>query len=229
VGRYAFAGAFNAQNRAAPLLAVYVSFDETPLAVIARRAANIRRPADLDGKKIAGGPGTAAHDTISILLKAANVLNVKINWAAVQPQLFGPMLRRGEVDGTGGFTNSSEKFFQFHHRVVFRLCIRLKASRHRLQARLQIVLTGHSNLPVSELGRVHHASMSKNDFGMEKLGIDKHCAGRVTAETSKLSEQSKIVESKLRPGSVLTFVSDPRQQDAAGHDPGYDRSARVLS
>jgi NitT/TauT family transport system substrate-binding protein len=47
------------------------------------------------------------HDTISILLKAAGVPNVKINWVAVQPQLFGPMLRRGEVDGTGGFTNSN--------------------------------------------------------------------------------------------------------------------------
>src|SRR5262252_2916615 len=98
---------FNAQNPAAPLIAVYVSFDETPLAVITRKDANIRKPADLDGKKIAGGPGTAVHDTISILLKAANVPDVKINWVAVQPQLFGPMLRRGEVDGTGGFTNSN--------------------------------------------------------------------------------------------------------------------------
>jgi NitT/TauT family transport system substrate-binding protein len=98
---------FNAQNPAAPLVAVYVSFDETPLAVITRKAANIRKPADLDGKKIAGGPGTAVHDTISILLKAANAENVKINWVAVQPQLFGPMMKRAEVDGTGGFTNSN--------------------------------------------------------------------------------------------------------------------------
>ena len=98
---------FNAQNPAAPLIAVYVSFDETPLAVITRKAANIRKPADLDGRKIAGGPGTAVHDTISILLNAANVPDVRINWVAVQPQLFGPMLRRGEVDGTGGFTNSN--------------------------------------------------------------------------------------------------------------------------
>ncbi|MFL6799142.1 MAG: ABC transporter substrate-binding protein [Xanthobacteraceae bacterium] len=98
---------FNAQNPAAPLLAVYVSFDETPLAVITRKAAGIRKPADLDGKKIAGGPGTAVHDTISILLKAAKVPQVKIDWVAVQPQLFGPMLRRGDVDGTGGFTNSN--------------------------------------------------------------------------------------------------------------------------
>jgi NitT/TauT family transport system substrate-binding protein len=98
---------FNAANPASPLLAVYGSFDESPLAVITRKAAGIRKPSDLDGKKIAGGPGTAVHDTISILLKAANAENVKINWVAVQPQLFGPMLKRGEVDGTGGFTNSN--------------------------------------------------------------------------------------------------------------------------
>jgi NitT/TauT family transport system substrate-binding protein len=98
---------FNAANPASPLLAVYVSFDESPLAVITRKAAGIRKPSDLDGKKLAGGPGTAVHDTISILLKAANAENVKINWVAVQPQLFGPMLKRGEVDGTGGFTNSN--------------------------------------------------------------------------------------------------------------------------
>ena len=98
---------FNAQNPGAPLIAVYVSFDETPLAVVTRADAGIRKPADLDGKKIAGGPGTAVHDTISILLKAAHAENVKIDWAAVQPQLFGPMLKRGDVQGTGGFTNSN--------------------------------------------------------------------------------------------------------------------------
>jgi NitT/TauT family transport system substrate-binding protein len=98
---------FNAQNPASPLIAVYMSFDASPLAVITRKDAGIRKPSDLDGRKIAGGPGTAVHDTISILLKAANADNVKINWVAVQPQLFGPMLKRGEVDGTGGFTNSN--------------------------------------------------------------------------------------------------------------------------
>jgi NitT/TauT family transport system substrate-binding protein len=98
---------FNTQNPASPLMAVYMSFDSSPLAVITRKVAGIRKPADLEGRKIAGGPGTAVHDTISILLKAANADNVKINWVAVQPQLFGPMLKRGEVDGTGGFTNSN--------------------------------------------------------------------------------------------------------------------------
>lgn len=98
---------FNAANPSSPLIAVYISFDDSPLAVVTRKDAGITKPADLDGKKIAGGPGTAVHDTISILLKAAHAENVKIDWVAVQPQLFGPMLKRGEVVGTGGFTNSN--------------------------------------------------------------------------------------------------------------------------
>jgi NitT/TauT family transport system substrate-binding protein len=98
---------FNAKNPSSPLIAVYISFDDTPLAVVTRKDAGITKPADLDGKKIAGGPGTAVHDTISILLKAAHAETVKIDWVAVQPQLFGPMLKRGEVVGTGGFTNSN--------------------------------------------------------------------------------------------------------------------------
>jgi NitT/TauT family transport system substrate-binding protein len=98
---------FNAKNPTTPLIAVYVSFDATPLAFITRKSAGIRTPADLDGKKIAGGPGIAVHDTASILLKAAHAENAKINWVAVQPQLFGAMFKRGDVDGTGGFTNSN--------------------------------------------------------------------------------------------------------------------------
>jgi NitT/TauT family transport system substrate-binding protein len=98
---------FNAMNPSSPLIAVYISFDDTPLALVTRADADIKTPADLDGKKIAGGPGTAVHDTISILLKAAHAENVKIDWVNVQPQLFGPMLKRGEVAGTGGFTNSN--------------------------------------------------------------------------------------------------------------------------
>jgi NitT/TauT family transport system substrate-binding protein len=98
---------FNAKNPTAPLIAVYVSFDQSPLAFITRKSAGIRTPADLNGKKIAGGPGTAVHDTASILFKAAHAENVKVDWLAVQPQLFGPMFKRGDVDGTGGFTNSN--------------------------------------------------------------------------------------------------------------------------
>ena len=98
---------FNAQNPSSPLVAVYISFDDSPLAFITLKSKNIRKPADLNGARIAGGPGTAVHDTASILFKAANAENVKVNWLPVQPQLFGPMVLRGEADGTGGFINSN--------------------------------------------------------------------------------------------------------------------------
>jgi NitT/TauT family transport system substrate-binding protein len=98
---------FNAKNPASPLIAVYISFEQTPLAVFTRKDANIHKPADLDGKKIAGKPGTAGYDTISILLKAAHAENIKIDWQALQPQLYAIMTKRGEIDGTAGFLNSN--------------------------------------------------------------------------------------------------------------------------
>src|SRR5215471_16193627 len=98
---------FNAANPSSPLIAVYISFDDSPLAFVTLKSKNIRKPADLDGARIAGGPGTAVHDTASILFKAAKAENVKVNWVAVQPQLFGTMFKRGDVDGSGGFTNSN--------------------------------------------------------------------------------------------------------------------------
>src|SRR5260370_5349914 len=61
---------FNAANPASPLLAVYVSFDGSPLAVINRKAAGIRKTSDLERKKIAGRPRHAVHVPSSNLLTA---------------------------------------------------------------------------------------------------------------------------------------------------------------
>ena len=97
---------FNVQNPGAPLVAVYMSFDDSPASIVTLKSKGINKPADLDGKKLAGGPGTAIHDTISILLHAAGAENVRIEWVAVSPQLYSPMLKRGEVDGIGAFTNA---------------------------------------------------------------------------------------------------------------------------
>jgi NitT/TauT family transport system substrate-binding protein len=95
---------FNASNPRTPLVAVYLYFDSNPLAIVSRKSAGIKTPADLNGKKIAGGPGTAVYDTINLLIKSSS--DIKINWVPVSPALFAPMLLRGEVDGIGGFVNS---------------------------------------------------------------------------------------------------------------------------
>ncbi len=98
---------FNAKNPNSQLIAVYISFDASPLAVIANAAAGIRHPRDLNGKKIAGGSGGAGHDTIGILLKASGAEDIKIDWVPVQNTLYGAMIKRGEVAGTVAFTNSN--------------------------------------------------------------------------------------------------------------------------
>jgi len=97
---------FNAQKPQVPLVMVYVSFDDSPSCIVTLTSSGIRTPKDLDGKKLAGGPGTAVHDTISILLHGAGADNVNINWVPVSPQLFPTMLKTGAVDGIGAFTNS---------------------------------------------------------------------------------------------------------------------------
>lgn len=98
---------FNAKNPESPLIAVYVSFEKTPLAVFTRKDANVHKPADLNGKKIAGKPGTAGYDTMPILLSAAHADNVKIDWQAIAPQLYAIMTKQGKIDGTAGFLNSN--------------------------------------------------------------------------------------------------------------------------
>lgn len=97
---------FNAQNPSTPLVAVYVGFDASPLAIISRKASGIRTAADLAGKKVVGGPGNAVYDTFSAYLAAARSPGTAVEWVPLTPQLFGPLLAQGRVDALGGFTNS---------------------------------------------------------------------------------------------------------------------------
>jgi NitT/TauT family transport system substrate-binding protein len=97
---------FNAQNPDKMVIAVYCSFDETPLALVSLKKTGIVKPMDLDGKRIAAPAGSAMTYSLPVMLKAAHAESVKINWLYVAPQLMGPMLVRGEADMTGGFTNS---------------------------------------------------------------------------------------------------------------------------
>lgn len=97
----------NALNPARQLQSYYVAFDQTPIAFVSLKGkANITKPQDLDGKRVATPANSANVVTLPVLLKAANAENVKLNWQFVAPQLMAPMLMRGEADAIGGFVNS---------------------------------------------------------------------------------------------------------------------------
>jgi NitT/TauT family transport system substrate-binding protein len=95
---------FNARNPGKELVAVYMYYDTTALAIVARKSANINKPEDMAGKKIAGAPGTAARDAIGLI--ASPELQSKIQWMPIAAQLNGQMIIKGEVDALSGFTNS---------------------------------------------------------------------------------------------------------------------------
>ena len=95
---------FDAHNPSSQLVAVYIYFQSSPLAFVSTKSDPIRTRAELDGKRVAGGAGTAAHDSIGLLIKPSD--SMKIKWVSAQPQLFGPMMRRGQIDAVSGFTNS---------------------------------------------------------------------------------------------------------------------------
>ncbi len=98
---------FNAQNPQRGLVAFYMYFDETPLALISLADRNgIRSAADLNGKRVAAPAGAAIINTMPILLRATRQEQAKINWITTSPDLMPVMLMRGDADAIGGFTNS---------------------------------------------------------------------------------------------------------------------------
>ena len=97
---------FNAQNPNTPQIGVYMSFDESALAIVSLKARPISKPSDIDGKRIAAPTGSAVVNTLPILLKAGKAETAKVNWQFVAPQLMPTLLVKGDTDGIGGFTNS---------------------------------------------------------------------------------------------------------------------------
>jgi NitT/TauT family transport system substrate-binding protein len=97
---------FNAQNPDKALVVVYVSFDETPLALVGLKKSGITKVADINGKRLAAPANSAITYSLPVMLKAAHAESVQVNWQYVAPQLMAPMLVRGETDLIGGFTNS---------------------------------------------------------------------------------------------------------------------------
>ena len=98
---------FNAQNPTKELTLVYVSFQDSPLAIVSLRKAGIKTLKDLEGKTVADQPGSAAGAVINFVTKVGTPEEVKINRKFTQPQLREPMLIKGEVDAIFAFDVSS--------------------------------------------------------------------------------------------------------------------------
>ena len=84
-------------------VAVMMVYDATPAAVFSLKKTNIKKPADLVGKKMGAPVFDAGRRAFPIFAKANNIDIGKVAWTAMDPPLRETMLARGEVDAITGF------------------------------------------------------------------------------------------------------------------------------
>jgi NitT/TauT family transport system substrate-binding protein len=95
---------FNAKNPGQELIAVLMVYDRAPLALISLKKSGISKPADLAGHK-GGAPSVdAAFRLFNVFARVNGVDTTKISWVGVQPQVREPMLVRGDIDFSAGWS-----------------------------------------------------------------------------------------------------------------------------
>jgi NitT/TauT family transport system substrate-binding protein len=78
-------------------------YDETPAAVFSLKKTGIKKPADLQGKKMGAPVFDAGRRAFPIFVKANKLDASKIAWTAMDPPLRETMLVKGDVDAITGF------------------------------------------------------------------------------------------------------------------------------
>ncbi|MEO6565498.1 MAG: ABC transporter substrate-binding protein [Casimicrobiaceae bacterium] len=84
-------------------VAVFMVYDETPAAVFSLKKSNIKKPSDLQGKKMGAPVFDAGRRAFPIFVKANKLDSGKIAWTAMDPPLRETMLVKGDVDAITGF------------------------------------------------------------------------------------------------------------------------------
>lgn len=98
---------YNAEHPGKELIAVYVTGDNSPLAVLSIKGRGIAKPKDLEGRTLGAAAGSSARALFDAFADAAGIDKGKITWKTMSGQLREPMLVRGDVDAVAGFTTSS--------------------------------------------------------------------------------------------------------------------------
>jgi NitT/TauT family transport system substrate-binding protein len=98
---------FNAKNPDKALTLVYISFQDSPLAVLSLKKAGIHKLKDLQNKTIGDMPGSASGAVLDVLTRPGTPDEIKFKRKFTAPQLREPMLIKGDVDAIMVFDVSS--------------------------------------------------------------------------------------------------------------------------
>ncbi|MEM1360191.1 MAG: ABC transporter substrate-binding protein [Pseudomonadota bacterium] len=95
------------QNPGAPVIAVMMTYDKPPFAVVGRKSLGIEEPKDLEGKILGAPPPDGAWAQFSPFAAAAGIDKETVTVEPVGFPTREPMLAEGKVDAVTGYNFSS--------------------------------------------------------------------------------------------------------------------------
>jgi NitT/TauT family transport system substrate-binding protein len=97
---------YNSEHPDNPLIAVYITHENSANAVISIRGRGIEKPKDLEGKKVGSTAGSAARDVFATFASANKIDAAKVSTQTVSGSLRETMLVHGDVDAILGAITS---------------------------------------------------------------------------------------------------------------------------
>jgi NitT/TauT family transport system substrate-binding protein len=97
---------YNSEHPENPLIAVYITHENSANAVISIRGRGIEKPKDLEGKKVGSTAGSAARDVFATFANANKIDAAKVSTQTVSGSLRETMLVHGDVDAILGAITS---------------------------------------------------------------------------------------------------------------------------
>jgi NitT/TauT family transport system substrate-binding protein len=91
---------FNSRQTAAKVLSVFQVYEVAPMAILSLKKANITKPGDLAGKRVASPPAASSRVMFPLFAVANGLDPSTVNWIDVTPQLRETLLVQGQADAT---------------------------------------------------------------------------------------------------------------------------------
>jgi len=91
---------FDGRQDQAKLFSVLQVYDVAPMVVLSLKKANISKPSDLAGKRVASPPASSARVMFPLLAVANGLDPAAVSWIDVTPQLREMLLVQGQADAT---------------------------------------------------------------------------------------------------------------------------------
>ena len=88
-------------------IAVMISFDASPDAIVGPLSTGISEPADLAGRKLSTQPNSTTQTIFKSFADAVGLAPDAVEWVEVGPELVGVVVQQGQADGVAQFAASA--------------------------------------------------------------------------------------------------------------------------